>query len=825
MGYFCLLCFISFLAVSSGYLQARDPYDSFGRFHVGLVVQDTSSLDATYESPIYTALDNANMTVSKIDTNTMGDSTYNSLALRWDTLNAVILCFGTGGASVDTSKAGGIGDVPVLVLEPSYFTTFGLPDTTASVATQDSFRVNGVFAFIDTSAIWSADDSVAFYTSTDDYYPIGAPSFDSNALLLTLDAADTVCVFDTLNGQARIAYSISDAAKWNNNQATGWTFFNRALGRLAGVNADSLFSIGMSVDAHKVPASADRPLKDRLELNGHRVYLVADDSTGNANPDPNNLWSNMNGFIYWNANNTTLRTTPISDSINALAISVTVSSLTKGLADSLDLSAVDLSSAGSQEDTVAIVNNSASLTSIYTNPDTVITGSVSSSSSILASLSSNAIKLGSYLPITSGTSLAIHKTNKWVYYGAMTSGVVSNGDPPDENWDLYDRVLGWMFEGLPTPPSDVTLTALSTDSVKIEWDDNYTGEDGYSIFLYDPDSMYFSHLGANITADSIDALWPPNSRVIADVAIVVGTDTVFSSSGPDTAWTFAAVPPVMFTKNVTDTSMQVYLNGYLLDERFDDEDYSADPVWTVQDGSAEIDTVKRHLRSTHATDSLVISTPFVDTSGDTLNDSEWLVSFQFSDSTSDDQAFSLYLSHKASILDTSGYQFSVTSSSGICGIVRLATDGSTADGAISAVVIDAQNIFKWHDLKVTREFTASPFDSTVEWTLYLDGDSLTAYTDTAPFYGIDFIGLRLDKYDVRADVIQVRGLRPNANHDSTEYAIQDSTSGKYVQADSTLGVSTVWQTWSAWGGSSGIQVHGLVPDSSYVFRSKARNEW
>ncbi|MFA6131699.1 MAG: hypothetical protein WC702_01345 [Patescibacteria group bacterium] len=57
--------------------------------------------------------------------------------------------------------------------------------------------------------------------------------------------------------------------------------------------------------------------------------------------------------------------------------------------------------------------------------------------------------------------------------------------------------------------------------------------------------------------------------------------------------------------------------------------------------------------------------------------------------------------------------------------------------------------------------------------------------------------------------------------DGLDYAIFESSTGKYVQADGTLGDDAVWQTTVAW---STITVTGLAsPISDYVFSTKSRN--
>lgn len=60
------------------------------------------------------------------------------------------------------------------------------------------------------------------------------------------------------------------------------------------------------------------------------------------------------------------------------------------------------------------------------------------------------------------------------------------------------------------------------------------------------------------------------------------------------------------------------------------------------------------------------------------------------------------------------------------------------------------------------------------------------------------------------------------SHD-TEYALAETTTGKFVQANGTLGASAVFQTYGDWGGSAGQVVTGLTPSTIYTFKIKARN--
>ena len=64
----------------------------------------------------------------------------------------------------------------------------------------------------------------------------------------------------------------------------------------------------------------------------------------------------------------------------------------------------------------------------------------------------------------------------------------------------------------------------------------------------------------------------------------------------------------------------------------------------------------------------------------------------------------------------------------------------------------------------------------------------------------------------------------NGNPATTEFAIQETNSLNYVQANGTLGGPTVWQTTNVWHAVTNfVTVTGLIPGSNYVFQVKARN--
>ena len=60
----------------------------------------------------------------------------------------------------------------------------------------------------------------------------------------------------------------------------------------------------------------------------------------------------------------------------------------------------------------------------------------------------------------------------------------------------------------------------------------------------------------------------------------------------------------------------------------------------------------------------------------------------------------------------------------------------------------------------------------------------------------------------------------DGNPSTTTYAIQETTSGNYVQANGSLSGTAIWQTAAVWGTET---VTGLTAGTSYTFRVKARN--
>ena len=60
----------------------------------------------------------------------------------------------------------------------------------------------------------------------------------------------------------------------------------------------------------------------------------------------------------------------------------------------------------------------------------------------------------------------------------------------------------------------------------------------------------------------------------------------------------------------------------------------------------------------------------------------------------------------------------------------------------------------------------------------------------------------------------------NGNPATTEFAIQETATGKFVQANGTLGAAAVFQTAALWATKT---VTGLTSSTTYTFKVQARN--
>jgi hypothetical protein len=98
-------------------------------------------------------------------------------------------------------------------------------------------------------------------------------------------------------------------------------------------------------------------------------------------------------------------------------------------------------------------------------------------------------------------------------------------------------------------------------------------------------------------------------------------------------------------------------------------------------------------------------------------------------------------------------------------------------------------------------------------------DVETAFSGTTSLYTLANVPSPPTVNNPTATTLDVT-VNANGNPASTEFAIQDSVNGTFLQASGTMGATAVWQTATIWGTKT---VTGLSTGVTYYFRVKARN--
>lgn len=101
-----------------------------------------------------------------------------------------------------------------------------------------------------------------------------------------------------------------------------------------------------------------------------------------------------------------------------------------------------------------------------------------------------------------------------------------------------------------------------------------------------------------------------------------------------------------------------------------------------------------------------------------------------------------------------------------------------------------------------------------------DSFSNTAAAAEVTFYSLAAVPSAPTLSNQTTTTIDVAVTSGDTNPITVEYAIQETSSTSYVQANGTLGASAVWATRSAWGTKT---VRGLTANTAYTFKVKARN--
>ena len=119
----------------------------------------------------------------------------------------------------------------------------------------------------------------------------------------------------------------------------------------------------------------------------------------------------------------------------------------------------------------------------------------------------------------------------------------------------------------------------------------------------------------------------------------------------------------------------------------------------------------------------------------------------------------------------------------------------------------------------TANFTGLSVGSRYNSRAHATKSGITCYGNRVAFYTPCNVPSAPTVGNLKATSLDV-SVNINANPAATEFCINETGSGLFVQANGKLGVAEVWQTAAAWGTK---QVGGLILGTTYTFRVKARN--
>jgi hypothetical protein len=804
---------VLFIIISSVLLfgQEKDVRDSFDYgtvlIDIGYVHDDTTTIADGF---IYRWFNWTGANVIKIDTLWMDSTTYNGTN-NWNSLDLVVIGNNVYPASVDTSLTNGIGDVPVIVLEPNLWKEFGFPDSTGTVS-DDTLIYNKQGASYYTS-MWNAGDTID-WAATNTAIAKFDSVFAGNVLAYSLDKADTLAALDTLDGVERIATDgilakneLFNMGGWNEGEFLSYVIA-RFIAKISTSDQDSIFQFtAISID--ELPKAVAN-----LRSNGHTVDVVDTTEAKSA------TYEYVGNTVTWATDVEGVVIGNLTWAANAFG----------WLADRIELNSIPvLTGAQYMFENWSYVSNSGRVSSseladslrietiIHTITENLIlndTLQISTSNNICNYVytldTDSVIGLGT---IEDGNgdfgvnySWVVVKNNRRAFLGHYSAG----GSFTSNYFLSLDTTLYWLLSSLPQQASDVTLTALNTDSMEISWTDNSDNEDNFAVYVHNPDSAYYSYPAAGVEKDTIFYIWPPNSKVTADIAVIEGTDTLWSTTGKQTAYTDAAISesPRIWAKS----NLELYysLGGYGFEDTFIDSNYSSSPTWTVQAGTWGVIGPDYWIESRAVNDTLY-STYDHDLNTNMFRDSYISFDFQMQDTTYlSTQTARFYCMSDSADLAGTGYFVEIDSA---------ALTFEKFNGASETVLVTYtwDRDFHWHTVLLKYDWAQ----------LYYDGDSIGTSVDETyiPATGA-YLGITASNAGIHFDNFLIYGITPGANHANTPFALNEQNSNDYVNFNTgVLGAATIWGYYSDFGSFSGGTLTGLTANTAYLFRFKAKSGW
>lgn len=503
------------------------------------------------------------------------------------------------------------------------------------------------------------------YTANSEIKGILVDSLDSwNILVKDKSQVYSVVTVDTINNVKRIAFGLPDGSKMSvsSGYKKGSELLNRSIGRLVEAEKDSIFHIGF------VSSSTDRSSGKILPLmqsNMQRIELVASDyAQHNYYNTSYDRWEELDLVISdgdYTYPNDSLRNALIVNNMPLLVLAPATSGdsycpddgyfnsyeedslfywidsfdsiyvrASHPILDSLSISLgpiVLFNDPPSDDPAYQILTKSYVLTDT-SNVKVLIKSEITDSVKYRLSLISQ----------DDDFNIMLARTDRyWVYlnmhyvYGLPPYVDSFNPFPIFyESWlstyltktyyDLLTESLYYILSGSAVlPPSDVTVTQHTADSLVVTWTDNSDNEAGFNIYLtqggsYAGEAITIATVAADVDSTVIGIFWPPSSLWYLDVG-AYSTIGGARSGSPDSAYVLPAQPARPIVYALSDTSINVLLNGYLWYDLFNDTTLASNPQWYQPYGKWNVERGYNRLRSWNVLDSTTLN---VDLDSDNL---------------------------------------------------------------------------------------------------------------------------------------------------------------------------------------------------------------
>ncbi len=649
---------------------------------------------------------------------------------------------------------------------------------------------------------------------------------------------------DTLNGVRRLAFCTNQLYPYNLSQYAvskdssyyypfdGLTILNRWISVTIGTNTDSVFTIA-GAGSEDSDLKIDM-MKAWLECSGQNVRIAdilrsdgfISDTAYNVQGDK---WADADGYYLLQEGGRYLDFNNL-DTLNTVGFSIGAwAHRTFGFDDSVSVTLTDDTLRQYNSSSKFIAHTSLDDTLDVFSPDDYLTYQP------LFKISDLSLFYKEYYSNASvgGASIIEDKRYKRMGYetnfensAELVDKTYSSGNWTSKMWDLVSKVFGYILSTfLVDYPTDVIITAINTDSLSVAWTDNSSLETGYGIYVHTSDSTgywFTDALAADTQIDTLTGLWPPNNEYAISVAVIDGanSDTLFSTT-IDTGYTLAAVPPVADGWALSDSSLYFNLNSNFFYDTFKDT-ADFDTSWSQESGTMAIRYPDMFVDMTSGPSLIARRVP-----GMINQDVDFKFSYQFDDTTEvfTTQFVKFYLYDTTDVASANGYYLYVH--------YDTLDFYQNVAGSLNRVkridITDVKNSY-WHDIILRRNFIVTD-DTSVVWKFYFDGtllDSLAEETVCVNMF-TDFDWVMLEgntSSNQHFDDVAVLNITPSANHDSTLYAVYEETNAKYIDYRSTpdsLSAAEVWGNYEQWGGVDGDTLSGLIPETTYVIKVKAKN--